>query len=661
MTEGEGQEPAAGAGTTGSDAFISYASQDAAVAQALVGALEQERITCWIAPRDVRPGALYADAIVRAIGAARTVVLVLSGNSIASSHVGKEIERASSKQRPIIALRIDTAPLTPALEYFLSESQWVDAPQGNLDKAYKRLINAIRAPADKPAGLPGTAQSLATGSGRQRLLLIAAIAAIGIGLAALLVTRMWPGRAVTADKALAPAAIVTTDKSVAVLPFTDMSEKKDQEYFADGIAEEVLDRLARIPGLRVVGRASSFQFKDKGADSAGVGTALGVSFLLEGSVRRDAGRVRVTAQLVEARNGLQRWADHFDADVVDVLQVQDTIATKIARALQITVESSAISRPSIKSAQALDAYLRGLHAADRSSEEGLNAALVDFKQALTLDPTFAPAATELAKAYAFIGSEGWMPPRTAFEQARVAAMRALQLDAKSPAPHVVLAHIHTIYDWDWPGAEQEVKLAFALGPRNFDSVNGAMVLATARGQWDEAQQLAAEAIEIDPLNPDVRVLLGWTVYMRMGKYAEAEQSVRRGLQIAPTWGAGQYILGEALMLQGHNEAALVEFGKEALEDGQLEGSAMAEFAAGRKGKSDALLAEAIRRNGAAWPSEIARVYAFRGDKDHAFEWLDRAFEYRDEDLYLIKDDPLLKNLGGDPRLKAFLKKMNLLD
>jgi TolB-like protein len=661
VTEGAAQGQAGVAYSTAPDAFISYASDDAAVATALVEALEQHQIACWIAPRDVKPGALYADAIVRAIGAARVFVLVLSKNSIASSHVGKEIERASSKKRPIIAVRIDTAPLTPALEYFLSESQWVDAPHGNFAAAYARLIGAIREPAAAPGRPAGRASAQSPIFRRRRVALTAGIGVLVLVLAALIADRLWIARRGTAERATVPAESIVADKSVAVLPFTDLSEKKDQEYFADGIAEEVLDRLARVPGLRVIGRVSSFQFKGKGADSAAIGTALKVSYLLEGGVRRDAGRVSVTAQLVEAQSGSQRWSGHFDADVTDVLQVQDTIATEISRALQIAVQADATYRSAVTSAPALDAYLRGLQAADRATQESTAAAAADYEQALTIDPTFAPAAIELARNYAFIGSEGWMPPRIASEKAREAALLAERLDPKSPVPHATLAVIHIVYDWDWPGAERELQQASALGPRTSESLNIAQLLAAARGEWDLARQLAVEAAALDPLNPDVPMLLGWTVYMRTGQYAEAEQSVRRGLQIAPEWGTGRYMLGESLLLQGHPEQALAAFKSEMLDDGQLEGSAMAQFALGHKKESDAFLAKAITHNGTSWAMGIAHVYAFRGEKNRAFEWLDRAYDTKDEDMYLVKDDPLLKNLAADPRYQALLKKMNLLD
>ena len=408
-----------------------------------------------------------------------------------------------------------------------------------------------------------------------------------------------------------------------------------------------------------MGRASSFQFKGKSVDPANIGAALGVAYLLEGSVRKDAGRARVTAQLVEARTGSQRWSDRFDSDVVDVLQVQDTIAAALARELQIAVEVRATPSSSVKSPEALDAYLRGLQSQTRQSRESFEAAVANFQLALMRAPSFAPAAIELAYTYADMGAEGWLPTQVAFERARQAALLGQKLDPKSPLPHIALAEIHTLYDWHWAAADNELQQAVALGPRQSKGAVIEAQWAAALGRWVEARQLAIEAVAIDPLNPSAHMILGWNIYLHTKQFAEAEQSFRRGLEIAPQWGSARYFLGEALMLQGRYEAALAEFKTETLDDGQLEGSAMALFASGRKAESDVRLTEAIRQNGGSWPSEIARVYAFRGEKDKAFEWLDRAFNYRDEDLFMIKDDPLFRNLEADTRYKAFLRKMNL--
>jgi adenylate cyclase len=666
----EGEE---GTGTSGGVAsrsvFLSYASQDTEIANTVCRELENRGIRCWIAPRDVAPGALYADAIVRAINEANVLLIVLSQSAVASSHVGREVERAASKHKQIIALRIDTAPLSPELEYFLSNSQWIDALALGMPAALSRLADAVahgsKTPSH-PSPVGDHVDKVPQGTFSKRVVgslaaLIVLVIGIGLGI------HFWGSphgivRPTTVEASPGngePAVAPISEKSIAVLPFTDISEKKDQEYFADGIAEEVLDRLAKVPGLKVVGRTSSFRFKGKSGDRANIGAALGVAYLLEGSVRKDAGLVRVTAQLVEAKTGSQRWSDHFESETINILHVQDTIAAQISRALQIAVEVGTTVSSSIKSPEALDAYLLGRQSLDRDTQENSEAAVAHFQRALTLDPTFAPAAMGLAKAYIFIGRAAWLPTRIAFERARDASLLAQRLDPNSRYPHVLLASIHIGYDWDWAGADRELQTAFALGPREIYGVKSASSLAAARGEWDEARQLGIEAIALDPLDADAHGSLGIEVYLRSGHLAEAEQSFRRALQIAPESNGIRYFLGLVLMLQGHFEAALTEFRKETQEDGQLEGSAMVHFAAGHRAEADALLAEAIHHNGTTWPSEIARVYAFRGEKGRAFEWLDRAYDGRDEDLYFIKSDPLFKNIEGDPRFKAFLKKMNL--
>jgi TolB-like protein len=405
------QEPAGSSNATAEPmrVFISYASHDAAVAQSVCSELEAASFPCWIAPRDVVPGTLYADGIVRAINDSTILVVVLSKHALASAHVGKELERASSKRHPIIALRTDITPLTPAFEYFLSESQWIDVGAGGADAAIAKLVAAVRLHL-----VPGSPRSHypspeAPASGRRaassRRIWVIATVVVAVALVALLANKFRLAKHVAADQPTAAATSVASDKSIAVLPFTDISEKKDQAYFADGIAEEVLNRLAKVPGLKVVGRASSFHFRGKEVDPASVGVTLGVAYLLEGSVRKEAERVRVTAQLVEARTGSQRWSDRFDSDVIDVLNVQDSIAAKIARALQLAVEVDTAPRPSVKSPQTLEAYLRGLQSLNRFSQEGAESAVADFQQALNLEPTFAPAAAGLAQTYAFIGAQ----------------------------------------------------------------------------------------------------------------------------------------------------------------------------------------------------------------------------------------------------------------
>jgi TolB-like protein/Flp pilus assembly protein TadD len=668
VAEGDGEKETTGAQSGTPDVFISYASHDTPVADAIVEALERHGLRCWIAPRNVVPGSLYADEIVGAINDAKVIILVLSEHAVASPHVGKEIERASSKRRRIIALRTDSAPLTRAFEYFLSESQWIDVGANGADAAIASLVSAVGQHLLPGATATPTASRAAhvirrPAATRRRTWVIASAAIVfTLGAAYFFANMVWlHDHSASAIRIAGGPSEKGSDKSVAVLPFADLSEMKDQEYFADGIAEEVLDRLAKVPGLKVVGRASSFQFNGKSADTASIGAALGVTYLLEGSVRKEAKRVRVTAQLLEAKTGAERWSDRFDTDEVDVLSVQDTIAAGIVRALQITVEANTVPRASVKSPEVLDAYLRGQQSADRSTRQSCEAAVAQFQKALALDPTFAPAAIGLLQTYNFIGANSWLPPRVAFEHAREAGALAQRLDPQNPIPHVSMAWLHIYNDWDWAAAALELKKALTLGPRDSNGAQAASFLAVVHGQWDEAQQLGIEAVELDPLYAAAHETLGYTVYLHSGELTEAEKSFRRALQIAPDFPSGHYSLGLALMLQGQHEAALTEFRKETLHDGQMEGSAMALFAMGRKSESDAQLAEAIRRNGGIGPFMIASVYAFRGEKDLAFVWLERAYKARDPSLIYIPGDPLQKRIEADPRFKAFLQKMNLLE
>ena len=355
--------------------FISYASHDAEVAQKACSALEASGFSCWMAPRDVKPGAQYADAIVLAINEAQAVVLVLSASAVASSHVGREIERAASKHKQIIALRIDAAPLSRSLEYFLGESQWIDVPAVGMSAALSKLTEAVgRGRANSSHEDPKAHH--ASGS-LKRVAIIAAVL-VCVGAAAVLGTRYW-----SLSHRAAQSAVKIGDKSIAVLPFTDMSEKHDQEYFADGMAEEILDLLVKIPDLKVIGRTSSFQFKGKNDDLRTIGARLGAAYVVEGSVRKAGSRVRVTAQLIDTDSGIHRWAETYDRDFGDVLGLQDEIATGIARALQLAVDAED-NRPlrHLQSTEAYTLYLRGRALQDQTHIAQLLEAARAFDQAL---------------------------------------------------------------------------------------------------------------------------------------------------------------------------------------------------------------------------------------------------------------------------------------
>jgi TolB-like protein/DNA-binding winged helix-turn-helix (wHTH) protein len=455
------------------------------------------------------------------------------------------------------------------------------------------------------------------------------------------------------------AGAVVSDKSIAVLPFVDMSEMKDQEYFADGMSEEIIDLLVKIRGLKVIGRTSSFQFKGKTEDLRSIGRQLGVAYVLEGSVRKSGDRLRVTAKLINSGNGTNLWSQNYDRDLSDVLKVQDEIAIALVRALQIEVSplQGLEARPALRNTEAHALYLHGLHDVDRNDQQGYEQARVDFQRALDLDPTFAQAAGMLAGTYAWEASAGYILPGVGFGQARRAAEHAIQLDPNNPIAYSVLGDIHNTFDWDWSAADRDLERTLALAPNNPVALQLAATHSLTMGRWEDALNQATAALELDPLDVGGYYWLS-NAQLQLGRLAEAEAAIRRALEIAPTFTLGPYGLGVILLARSQPQPALAEFLKEPIEAARLAGSAMAYFALERKADSDAALALRIKN----YPNNafgVAEVYAFRGESDEAFKWLDRAYEQKDAFLYTLKFSRPLNGLHDDPRYKAFLKKMNL--
>jgi TolB-like protein/thioredoxin-like negative regulator of GroEL len=642
--------------------FISYASTDASLAQQVCASLEATGIVCWIAPRDVMPGALYADAIVEAIDESSVLVLILSKDAVASAHVGRELERAASKRHAIIALRTDSAPLTRAFEYFLNQSQWIEIGNGGMEAAIAQLDAAVArhlssGSAAAQTNAPKHRATPRTTTPHRFWIIAGAVVVLGLIVAYYSANRAWL-HGHSASHSMPGPVLTVADKSIAVLPFTDMSEKKDQEYFADGMAEEIIDLLVKVPGLKVIGRTSSFQFKGKTEDLRAIGTQLGVAYVLEGSVRKSGDRLRVTSQLINTEDGTHLFSQTYDRDFVDVLKMQDEIAAALVRVLQIEVNDEAIvSRPALRNTQAYTLYLRGLHAKDQFDQQGLEQAVSYFQQALDLDPSIAAAAGGLANAYFLRGQFGFMPPSVAFGRARGAAELALKLSPNLATTHALLGNIDIAYDWDWAAAGREIGSALADAPNDAYVLFIAAVQAQIMGRLDDALQLINASLAQDPLNPSSYYVL-YQMQIRSGRLAEAQAAIHRTLEISPTFAYAHNCLGLVLLARGQSEAALAEMMKEGDEGARLAGSAIVFFARGAKADSDAALARMLKDH-ANRTFEIAGVYAFRGQSDQAFKWLDLAYTQKDPYLHSIKGEPTLKNLEEDPRYKAFLRKMNL--
>jgi TolB-like protein/Flp pilus assembly protein TadD len=450
----------------------------------------------------------------------------------------------------------------------------------------------------------------------------------------------------------------TTDRSIAVLPFVDMSKRQDQGYFADGMAEEVVNLLMKVPGIRVIGRTACSQFKGKSEDLRRIGSVLGAAYAVEGSVRRSGNRLRVTAQLIGTQDGSHLWSGSYDRDFDEVFKIQDQIAAGLVRALQVAVGVDLPSRPILKNAVGYDLYLRGRHALDRLDKVGFESAAGYFEQALALDPTALRAAESLALVHIYIAEWGFAPPREGFERARTSCESVLKLDPISGMAYAQLALIHAIYDWDWAAAVGKVQRALAFDPRDPGILVTAGIIHLALDRLDEAAGFFNAASALDPLGAVSHGALG-TIYYRSGRLAEAEAEFRRALEISPTYRWAHWSLGTVLLTAGSLDAALSQMQQATADCGGDAGLALVYHAMKRNADSDGALERATKAYAERWAYGIAEVHAYRGEIGQAFTWLDRAYRQKDVVLYRMKGDPLLRNLEPDARYKAFLRKMKL--
>ncbi len=489
---------------------------------------------------------------------------------------------------------------------------------------------------------------LQSGATSWRLLAVA----LGIVLAITLAAVGWKAR-VGAHSAPVPS-------SIAILPFANMSPEKNQNYFSDGLAEELLNELAKSPGLRVAARTSSFQFRDK-ADLADIGRKLGVATVLEGSVRREGNRVRISAELVKAADGFQLWSGTYDRNLNDVFAVQDEIARAIAGELKVRLLSSRGESPPqhATSPEAYSAYLQGRYFYERRRFDDLDKAYERFQQTVKLDPNFAPGWSGLAWA-SIARTEG--PEGSSVEQgyreAIDAAQRALRLDPNVAEAHAALGRVKRSHDWDWAGADAEFRKALGLEPQNSLVLLGASSMQASLGNFEEAIALNRRAVEIDPLSIVAHVSLGMHAYYA-GQLDLATDALQKALAINPNAPDAHYFLGEVYLARSQPQQALVEFEKN---HGRCEGSvgaALAYAAIGDKAQADAALHQLIGNYRDQATYQIAEVYAFRGELDDAMKWLELSRAHRDAGLPSIKGDPLMRNLTHDPRFAAFLQSIGL--
>lgn len=460
-----------------------------------------------------------------------------------------------------------------------------------------------------------------------------------------------------------PTPASTDLASVAVLPFVNLSPHEAGDYFSDGLTEELINDLAKVPGVKVVARASAFQFKGKNEDLRTIGRKLGVANVLEGTVRCDGNHLRVHADLINTQDGFQRWSETYDRTIDDAFAVQEEIARAATRTLKVKLLRAGDDAHSgnlrTTNPEAYQAYLQGKYFSGRGQgKEDLAQALAFTDRAIDLDPKYAPAWAQRSMVLSTMGYVAAMDNAEAHRRARNDAERAIALDPQLADGYAALAMQQMGDDLDWEGAQTSLKKAEELEPGSVQVMGQRAQLLRVLGRLDESIDVAKRAATIDPLRARIVIFLGNILYYA-GRYEEADTASRRALELNPQIAAAHSIRGKIFLSQGRLQEALTEMELEPSDWYKYTGLALAYHALGRTNDSQAELEQLIATHKGDCAYQIAEVYAFLGDADHAFEWLERAYDQRDAGLRDLKVDPLLKNLHQDGRYKNLLKRMRL--
>ena len=439
------------------------------------------------------------------------------------------------------------------------------------------------------------------------------------------------------------------EKSIAVLPFIDMSADKDQEYMSDGIAEELLNLLAKIPELRVISRSSAFSYKGKDIKLAQVAEELNVSHILEGSVRKAGNQVRITAQLIEARSDTHLWSETYDRTLDDIFAIQDEIAAKVVEQLKITLLGE-VPKVAQTNPEAFALFLQARYLGLQFTPEGFEQSNALYEQALAIDPNYAAAWAGMARNYINQVNDGLRRADEGYPLAREMLQKALALDPDYAPAHARLGFIAMNYDNDLATAARHIERALALEPANLDIIGNAASLLVTLGRLDEAIALQQYVTTQDPVSPIGHANLGYS-HRLAGHWEQAIASNRTFLQLSPGATGAHYEIGVALLFKGKPQAALEEMRQETSEPFRLAGLSMAHHALGQTTESDAALEQLIAKYEVEWVYRIATVMAYRNEFDQVFDRLAMAAEINGD----VHIDNLLANVHADPRWLPFLE------
>jgi TolB-like protein len=647
--------------------FLSYASQDAEPARRICDALRAAGIEVWFDQSELRGGDAWDQAIHRQIRDCALFIPVVSANtqSRLEGYFRREWKLAvartqdmADEKRFLVPVVIDgTSERDATVPELFRAVQWTRLPGGETPAAFcERIAGLVGAPT--PSARSPTLAPPVPGVGPRRTpnrwMTWAIFGALIIGAFGWLAWRRLTPTPVTVNSLTASQAV--PERSIAVLPFVDMSEKKDQEYFSDGLTEELLDMLSQVPDLRVPARTSSFYFKGRSENIAAIAQQLRVAHVLEGSVRKAGDTIRVTAQLIRADNGYHLWSKTYDRNVQDIFKVQDEIAAAVVEALKARLlpAQDISSRHRTTNTEAYTQYLLGNQFRAFDSPETNLQALAAYQKAIALDPGYAAAYSGLSDTEWRRADQSTSEP-AAYQRAAAAADKAIALAPDSPEGYWARGRLRAVYFFDWSGAQADFAHALALDPHDVRALIDEGNLLATLGRMPEAIATMRKAISLDPMSIVAqRDLIG--LLMDSDQMAAAREEAKRLREISPQEDSVFY--GDIELYAGRAREALALY-QTGRSDFRNIGIAMAEHTLGHAAESDQALAVVIEKYGKVWAYQIAEVYAWRGQNDKAFEWLERAYRQHDGGLTSLNYDQLLKGLRGDPRYKALLRKLNL--
>jgi TolB-like protein/Tfp pilus assembly protein PilF len=643
--------------------FLSYASQDAEPARKICDALRAAGIEVWFDKSELRGGDAWDKKIRHEIHDCILFIPIISQHTQERlegyfRHEWKlAIERAhhmAEQKAFLVPVVIDgTGDQEAFVPGEFREVQWTRLPAGQTPPEFvtriKKLLSGESAP------VPTMARSPAAATSRRSSLLRPAVLAVALAAVAtyLLVEKPW-------SVAFAPSA-----QSVAVLPLANESGDAKEQYFSDGISEDLITALSQFPGLKVIGRTSSFQFRDSKEDSRSIGVKLGVAHLLEGSVRRSGEVVRVSAELIDTADGSTQWSERYDRPYKDLFALQDDITRAVAVALKTRLVSAQTSsqqtdRPPSSNLGAYNALLEGKFYLGRFTEADTRKAIERFALATQLDPQYGLAWSYLSRAWSILGAE-WLdfnPAQEANAKAQAAAERALALAPDLPSAHLARGGVLYTASFDWRGAEAEYRRALELAPADGEvKADLAGPLATF-GQVDKAVELLQQALASDPLHAVWYGNLGFFLFME-NRLDEAERAIRKAIELQPGASHFHFDLTRIEILRGDAGAALAAAQQEPAGLDRDAALALARQIGNDRAAADTALHNLIARDATSDPFAVVQAYAIRNDPDKTFEWLDQAWRYRDPGIAFVLINPFLARYKSDPRFAAFCRKIGL--